>query len=90
MDKKPEKTALDPIVKEEGAVDGDNLILQPDKPEKKLPDINFKKMTGREEDELGPDEVKEGDRLILDPQKPSKHIAEIDFNKMVDRPEILA
>ena len=47
-------------------------------------------MTGREEDELGPDEVKEGDRLILDPQKPSKHIAEIDFNKMVDRPEILA
>ena len=50
MKNKPEKTLIDPIIKQEGEVDGDNLILQPNKLEKKLPDIHFQKMLGREED----------------------------------------
>lgn len=39
-----------PIVKPEGDVDGDNLILEnPGRVTKKLPDIKFDKMLGRPE-----------------------------------------
>ena len=31
----------DPIVKPEGEVDGDNLILNPDKPAKHIPNLNL-------------------------------------------------
>lgn len=34
---------MDPIEKPEGDVDGDNLLLNPKLPEKKLPEVNFKK-----------------------------------------------
>lgn len=41
---------IDPIVKPEGDVDGDNLIIEdPSRPRQRLPDINFKKMLGRPE-----------------------------------------
>lgn len=49
MAKKSEKTLIEPIVKDEFDVDGDNLILSPEKQKRKLPDINFKKMAGRED-----------------------------------------
>lgn len=40
----------DPIVKPEGDVDGDNLILDnPTRLKKRLPDVKFNKMLGRPE-----------------------------------------
>ena len=62
------KDLMDPIQKPDGEVDGDNLILNPDKLKKKLPDINMKKQSGRPEDDL--EERKDNDlqkELILDP-----------------------
>lgn len=50
LEKMQEKD-IDPIVKPEGDVDGDNLILEdPSRPRKRLPDFKFKKMLGRPED----------------------------------------
>ena len=38
---------IDPIEKPEGNVDGDNLLLNPDKIKKRLPNIDFKKYASR-------------------------------------------
>lgn len=40
---------IDAIVKPEGDVDGDNLILNPKKLEDHLPNIEFKKIVGRDD-----------------------------------------
>ena len=85
MEKQPEKTLIEPITKEEGEVDGDNLLLSPEKLKKKLPDFDFKKMVGREEED--DQELREGNILILNPQKPEKKLPDIDFQKMIGRPE---
>lgn len=37
LEKMQERGLIDPIIKQEGEVDGDNLILNPDKPRPKLP-----------------------------------------------------
>lgn len=47
MDKMQEKGLIDPIVKSEDDVEGDNLLLKPEKPKPKIPSINFQKMVGR-------------------------------------------
>ena len=39
------------ITKEEGDVDGDNLLINPDKPDKHLGTVDFGKMIGRPEEE---------------------------------------
>lgn len=49
MEKMQEKGLIDPIVKEEGDVNGDNLILRPEKPKPNVPSFDFGKMVGREE-----------------------------------------
>lgn len=42
---------IDPIVKPEGDVDGDNLIIMdPTGPKKRLPNFKFDKMMGRPEE----------------------------------------
>ena len=61
--------------------EGDVLILDPEKLQKRLPNINFEKQLGRPEaviDEL--DDI-EGDVLDLEPMRPEKRIAEINFDK---------
>lgn len=47
MAKMQEKGLIDPIVKEEGDVDSDNLILRPDKPKPHVPTADFGRMVGR-------------------------------------------
>ena len=39
---------IEPYKKSQGDVDGDNLILNPKVPQPHLPNIDFKKMEGRE------------------------------------------
>lgn len=74
-----------PIVKEEGEVDGDNLILQPEKPKNNIIGaVEFGKMLPREQQEET-DEPKEGDVLILKPEMPKTKLPDIKFDKMVGR-----
>ena len=49
MQKQQEKTLIEPITKDQFGMDGDNLILEPEKLKNKLPDLNFKNMIGRDE-----------------------------------------
>ena len=65
--------------------EGDVLILDPDKLQKRLPDFKFEKQLGRpvkEIDEL--DEI-DGDVLDLEPAKIQRHMPEINFDKQLDR-----
>ncbi|KRW99078.1 hypothetical protein PPERSA_07331 [Pseudocohnilembus persalinus] len=84
------KDLLDPIEKPEGDYDGDNLILNPDKPKKRLPNINLKLQKGRDLEEI--QEKREeyelnGEELHLSPKKPEKKIkGAVDFKKQVQRP----
>ena len=85
--KQQEKTLIDPIVKPEGDADGDNLILHPKDFEEHLPNVDFKKMQGRDLEEVDRNgEPKEGDRLVIEPKKPEKHIPGVDFRKQEGRP----
>jgi hypothetical protein len=52
MAKQEEKTLIDPIVKPEGHSAGDNLILNPKPLEDHLPNMEWKKMEGRDEMEI--------------------------------------
>lgn len=67
------------------AKDGDRLLINPKKAEKKLADIKFEKMIGRPDnsdsnlDEQGP----QGDRVKIEPKYPEKHLPNIDFSKQV-------
>lgn len=88
MERQEEKNLIDPIVKPEGPSDGDNLILNPKPIEEHLPNMQFKKMVGRDEFEIDREgEPKEGDRLILNPTKPEKHVPTVDFKKQEGRPQ---
>lgn len=42
-----QERGLEPIVKEEGEVDGDNLILNPDKPRPNIPGFDMSKQIAR-------------------------------------------
>ena len=44
---KMQERGLEPIVKEEGEVDGDNLILNPDKPRPNIPGFDMAKQVAR-------------------------------------------
>ena len=49
------KTFLDliePIEKKDGDVEGDNLILNPDKLKKRVPEVKIKKYSSRNNDEI--------------------------------------
>ena len=52
-----------PIIKIDGFVEGDNLLLNPKLPEQHMPNIDFEKFLDRPE---GP-KVNEGPELILEP-----------------------
>lgn len=62
-------------------LEGDVLILDPEKLQKRLPDIKFERQLGREEQELDEQDDKEGDVLDLEPRKLDKHVADINFEK---------
>ncbi|KAL4460483.1 hypothetical protein ABPG74_000234 [Tetrahymena malaccensis] len=89
IDKMPDKDT-GPIVKPEGDVDGDNLILNNvERPTKKLPDIKFDKMVGRpEKDE---DNVHYEEEIKLDvniaPIKPKVPVL-VNMKKQKERDEI--
>lgn len=43
---------IEPIEKKDGDVEGDNLILNPDKLKKRVPEVKIKKYSSRNNDEI--------------------------------------
>lgn len=48
-------------------IDGDVLILEPQKPGKRLPDIKFDKYTGREEEKVMNEDINNQEQLQIEP-----------------------
>lgn len=75
------KDLMDPIEKPEGQADGDNLLLNPDKPSKKMMNVNMKKQSGRPQEDI--EEIRqknlEKPELILNPKKEKKIKGHINF-----------
>ncbi len=67
--------------------EGDILILDPEKLQKRLPDIKFERQLGREEREVDEDDDREGDVLDLEPRRLEKHMPDVNFEKQLGRPE---
>lgn len=70
--------------------EGDRLILQPKKPQKHIPNVNFQKQEGRLEGSINKEDepCPQGDVLIINPKRVEPHIPKIDFARQADRPEI--
>ena len=85
----------DPIKEEwerEMDKDGDVLILDPQRPGKRLPDIIFDKQIGRKEEMKVDDDIAGKDELILEPNidviRRRRTYLVTDFNKQIGRKEV--
>ena len=71
--------------------DGDVLILDPQRPGKRLPDIIFDKQIGRKEEMKVDDDIAGKDELILEPNidviRRRRTYLVTDFNKQIGRKE---
>lgn len=66
--------------------EGDVLVLDGEKPKKKIPGFDFEKQRGRFDDLLLDDQMQE-DQLVIDPEKPKKIVNFVNMDKQVGRPE---
>jgi len=48
-------------------IDGDVLILEPQKPGKRLPNFKFDKYTGREEEKVMTEDINNQEQLLTEP-----------------------
>ena len=81
---------MDPEFMKEQDLEGDVLILDPNKPGKRLPEIRFERQIGREEEKIQLEDANNHEELIVEPNIDvirKRKIFLVDFDKQTGREE---